>query len=57
MYVAISLRKLIQNRAQAEKLVDDIRERVKDLEEVELVAQFVDKIAQEMTTPCTEPIN
>lgn len=57
MYIAISLRKIVQNKAQAEKLVDDIRERVKDIEELEIAAQLVDKMAQEMTTPCTTPIH
>jgi len=56
MYVAINLRKLVKNRAEADKLINDIGEKIKVIKELEITGQVVDILPRTMTSPCTLPI-
>lgn len=55
MYVAISVRKLVKTREEAQQLIDTVKSKVSDQEKCEVAAQIVETVKPTMTTPC-DPI-
>jgi len=55
MYVAISLRKFVQNEDEAKDLVDTVRDKVEEIEGLEIAAQLVNQLCHEVPTPCPQP--
>lgn len=52
MYVAISIRKFVKDRTEAQALIDTVKAKVADLEKCEVAAQIVEAVKPEMTSPC-----
>lgn len=51
MYIAISLKKVVESKEEANILFDRVREKVSNLEGVEATALFVDDLTNPATTP------